>query len=267
MLYRYTSLNNLALILKTKKIRLASLNDLDDVSESRTRDMGDDFGGKYVFVSCWTDIEEENLPFWNMYTPNMAGVRIGLPTPYLKTYSEQPLIQGEGFQHNGGIYYLPFSKRHGDDYFVIHDSLAKMEYTDDENKFNRKIYTKEAEDRRTFALGDLGKYKKTHWSFQSEWRFKVIVIPSSSRPKNLEDYAKEEVYMPMISAALNNLYLKTELSIKEFYLEIDDDAFSKMDLLLGPKHQSGDLEIVKALAKTYNPTAKIEISKLSGDIR
>lgn len=267
MLYRYTSINNLALLLKTKNIRLASLNDLDDISESRTRDMGEDFGGKYAFVSCWTDIEEENLPFWNMYTPNMAGVRIGLPAPYLKTYSEQPLIQGTGLQHTGGIHYVPFSKRHGGDYFVIHDGLAKIEYTNDENKLNRKIYTKEAEDRHKFALGELGKYKKTLWSFQSEWRFKVIAIPSSPPPKTLEDYKKEEVYMAMIQSALGNLYQKKDLSIKEFCLEIDDDAFSKMELLLGPKHQNGDLEIVQALTKIYNPTAKIAISKLSGDIR
>lgn len=266
MLYRYTNLNNLALILKTKKIRLASLNELDDISESKTRDMGENFGGKYVFVSCWTDISEESLPFWNMYTPNMAGIRIGLPSPYLKTYPEQPVLQEKGLRFGGGQSYLPLSKRHGHDYFVLNDDLIQIEYTDDENKINRRVYTKEAEDKHKIMLGELGKYKKIDWSFQSEWRFRVIIMPSSSPPQKVEDYQKEEVYLPMIEAA-KQVILKKDLSIKEFYLEIDDYAFSKMELLLGPKHQNGDLEIVKALTATYNPTAKIGISKLSGDIR
>ncbi|PIT86185.1 MAG: hypothetical protein COU33_04560, partial [Candidatus Magasanikbacteria bacterium CG10_big_fil_rev_8_21_14_0_10_43_6] len=183
MLYRYTSLNNLALLLKTKKIRLASLNDLDDISESRTSDMGEDFGGKYVFVSCWTDIEEENLPFWNMYTPDMAGVRIGLPHPYLKVYNEQPVLQEKGLKYGGGESYIQLSQRHGQDFYVLDTKLIQMEYTDDEEKLNRTIYTKLAKDTHSFALGELGKYKKTHWAFQSEWRFRAIIIPSSPPPE------------------------------------------------------------------------------------
>lgn len=266
MLYRYTNLNNLALLLKTKKIRLASLNDLDDISESRTKDMGEDFGGKYVFVSSWTDIKEENLPFWNMYTPDMAGVRIGIPHPYLKTYNEQPVSQEKGLKYGGGESYIPLSQRHGQDYYVLDAKLIKIEYTNDEEKLNRTIYTKQAEDKHSFALGELGKYKKMHWAFQSEWRFRVIIIPSSPPPENINDYQKEEVYSPMVEAA-KQIAFKKNLSIKDFHLEIDESAFSKMEILLGPKHKDGDLEIVKALVKTYNPCAKIEISQLSGDIR
>lgn len=266
ILYRYTSLNNLALLLKTKKIRLASLNDLDDISESRTKDMGENFGGKYVFVSCWTDIKEENLPFWNMYTPEMAGVRIGIQHPYLKTYNEQPVSQEKGLKHSGGKSYIPLLQRHKQDHYVLDTKLIQIEYTDNEEKLNRTIYTKEAEDRHSFALGELGKYKKTHWSFQSEWRFRAIIIPSSPPPNTIGDYQKREIYEPMVEAA-KQIVLKKDLSINDFYLEIDDDAFAKMEILLGPRHKNGDLEIVKALTKTYNPTAKIKISELSDDIR
>jgi len=266
MLYRYTNLGNLALLLKTKKIRLASLNDLDDVSESRTRDMGEDFGGKYVFVSCWTDIEEEILPFWNMYTPDMSGVRIGLPYPYIKVYYEEPISQDIGLKYSGGVTYIQLSQRHGPDYYVLDTNLIKIEYTDNEDKLNRAIYTKYAEDKHSFALGEIGKYKKMHWAFQSEWRFRAIIIPSSPPPDKIEDYQMKEVYAPMVDAAKLITQGKA-LSIKDFYLQIDEDAYANMKILLGPKCKSGDIEIVNALKKTYNPTAIIEISHLCGDIR
>lgn len=264
MLYRYTDLNNLALILKNKKIRLASLNDLDDISESRTKDMG--IFGHYVFVSCWTDLKEESLPFWNMYTPNMSGVQVGLPAPYLKTYIEQP-ISKEKFGFSGGKNYIPFNKRHGPDYFVVSTDLVQTEYTEDENKLNPIIHTKKPDGADSYAFGKLGKYKKTIWAFQSEWRFKATVVPCSPPSRNIDDY-QEEGYIGRMIKEVAQVFTKKDLTLKEFFLEIDDDdAFSKMEIILGPKHKSGDLEIVNALTKTYNLNAKIETSKLSGEIR
>ena len=34
---------------------------------------------KFVYVSCWTEDSEESIPLWNLYTPNMHGVRIRMP--------------------------------------------------------------------------------------------------------------------------------------------------------------------------------------------
>ena len=34
---------------------------------------------KFFFVSCWAHDPNESLPQWNMYTRDMAGVRISLP--------------------------------------------------------------------------------------------------------------------------------------------------------------------------------------------
>ena len=76
-LYHYTSIENLSLILKYKTFRFKPLNTLDDLLEGICRD-GFELR-KCVFVSCWTEIERESIPFWNMYTPNMSGVRIRMP--------------------------------------------------------------------------------------------------------------------------------------------------------------------------------------------
>lgn len=68
-LYHYTSINNLALILKSKSIRFGRLDQVNDPTEG----MADDFYclSPYIFVSCWTGNNQENLALWNMYTPNM----------------------------------------------------------------------------------------------------------------------------------------------------------------------------------------------------
>ena len=76
-LYHYTSLNTLALILTNKSICFSTLLNVDDVEEAETSDLG--LFGKYVYVSCWTDEASESIAMWQMYTPNMHGVRIKLP--------------------------------------------------------------------------------------------------------------------------------------------------------------------------------------------
>lgn len=77
-LYHYTSIEALASILKNRTIRFNKLNRVDDVTEGKSHDF--DYISEYFFISCWTDLEEESIPFWNMYTPGIKGVRIKLPS-------------------------------------------------------------------------------------------------------------------------------------------------------------------------------------------
>ena len=77
LLYHYTSFETLALILTNRTICFNSLQYVDDIEEAETEDMSN--FGKYVYVSCWTDDSEESIALWNLYTPKMHGVRIGLP--------------------------------------------------------------------------------------------------------------------------------------------------------------------------------------------
>ena len=87
MLYHYTSIESLALILKNRTIRLNSLTNMDDKQESQTQE-GKVFG-KSVFISSWTDDATESIPMWKMYTPSSAGVRIGLPPlPFVRHRTE-----------------------------------------------------------------------------------------------------------------------------------------------------------------------------------
>ena len=77
-IYHYTTIDNLALILKNRTIRFNRLdNGLDDLQEGSISSNGVKLGN-YGFVSCWTENKEENIPLWKLYTDNGVGVRIAL---------------------------------------------------------------------------------------------------------------------------------------------------------------------------------------------
>ena len=83
MLYQYTSVSSLALILSNRTIRFTALNLMDDLQEQETSDIKN--LGQFCFVSCWTEDAEEQIPMWKMYTTLEAGVRIRLPKyPFLE---------------------------------------------------------------------------------------------------------------------------------------------------------------------------------------
>lgn len=83
-LYHYSSIETLALILKNKTIRFNRLDLVDDPEECETKDFGKI--GRFFFVSCWMSDEEESIPMWKMYSNDLKGVRVKLPTFPFKKY-------------------------------------------------------------------------------------------------------------------------------------------------------------------------------------
>ena len=58
-IYHYTTIENLALILKNKTLRFNALTNVDDMDEGITKDRNLQ---KFIFVSCWGDNSEESIP-------------------------------------------------------------------------------------------------------------------------------------------------------------------------------------------------------------
>ncbi|UOU98554.1 hypothetical protein MUU74_00965 [Chryseobacterium daecheongense] len=135
-IYHYTSIETLALILNSKKIRFNSLKNVDDINETQFSDENGINLSSHTLISCWTNNDEENLAFWNMYTPNMKGVRIKISKDLFNKYSfmtdevvnldENTLIQNCLVQKNEC-----FNK----DYWIIpfNNYFQEIEYTNDEN--------------------------------------------------------------------------------------------------------------------------------------
>ncbi len=162
---------------------------------------------------------------------------------------------------------LPFERMYGTDYMVMPEAannFYKIEYTDDTSFVRRQLYTAMPDGSHKVALAKLGRYKSSHWNFQSEWRFRLIVVPCiAPKPGMFDDPAELDRFISASAQFING----KPLSFDGFFLSIRDEAFSEMEVMLGPKHNSGDRAVVEALLQTYNPSAKLLVSTLKGAVQ
>lgn len=244
-LFHYTSINTLALILKSKKLKFNRLDRVNDPTEGIPGDFHN--MSHYLFVCCFTGTKEENLAMWNMYTPEMRGVRIELTIPIFNSFSydsyDNLLVPPEKIiDYEKGIF-----TPHGGDNIPI-----KVEYTNDKNTLHPLI--KNPIGLKTVLLG---KYKREIWSIEDEYRYIIQFYPfdTSIKSDNFPDQ-----YQPMIK---NNIPPKMD----SFFLDINIESFKSMKILKSPRLKDGDNEIIESLVEKYNPDAKIETSKLKGLVR
>lgn len=249
-LYHYTSINSLALILANRTIRFTALNKVNDLIEGHSEDMGD--LGMFMFVSCWTDQEEEHLPLWNMYTPNLRGVRIQLPLPVFPTY-----------KHNNIESFLPESQQYTRSYMAMPklEHIRKIEYTDDQSLLKPKTIVNMGNGYEGLNFNGIGRYKRKIWSFEQEWRFHLEIFPKPETKHKDEKFSIDQ-FTELIDNRHSIKQVRTH-----FDLQIDQGCFNNMRVTLGPKIEPGDKEIVESLVERYNPKAKIDHSNLSGSIR
>jgi Protein of unknown function (DUF2971). len=272
-LYHYTSLDTLALILHNRTICFNNLSYVDDIEEAETRDMGE--FGKFVYVSCWTDDEEESIPLWNMYTPNMHGVRIRMPKfPFKKRkYQKGQFYLGEDIET-----YINMKKIFDENKAGIVPTaphLVKVEYTEDNNKLFPKIKTesfdgalqeflelKDMEEIRNknievnYSFKDIGRFKRKNWKFQREWRYIITLCPMGIQDANPPSWEKQqEIIRRIEDRNLKPLY-------ERLFLDISDDALSDIEILLGPKMSEAEKYIAQALLAQYCPKAACRESAL-----
>lgn len=246
-LFHYTNLSALALILKNHTFRLNSLKNMDDAEEMRTANS--EFLGKYCYVSSWTDIEEESIPFWGIYTDKMTGVRLKMrKNPFVTNTVELDYFAGEYVD-------TPCPKEILERYPVFLyptlPFLRKVEYTEDNNRILPDVIdyiqvnpNGTCNFRGNFS--DIGKYKRSCWSFQSEYRYSLFFIPHDGRGNFLMDLRANANDMPF-------WYLD---------LSISDDAYKDIEIMTGPRMSDGDKLILDSLVRTFCPSARIVRSKL-----
>ncbi len=263
-LYHYTSIQTLALILSSKKIRFNRLDKVDDLQEAESADLEN--LGRLFFVSCWSESAEENIPLWSMYTPNMAGIRIKLPSEMFKRFVIEP--QTDGFLHVVDHIEspLPYKRMITDQYLVsptIYNSsqfLKKVTYTGDK-KLLCPILAEPHGEGFSYDLGEFGKYKRPEWRFQSEWRFIIMIYPGPFNFRESEDPGAA------LGQELHSGLIQRSLSFSDFYLDLDDESINAMEVLLGPKTTKGDEIVVRSLLSEYCTNASMKHSNLKGLMR
>jgi len=243
-LYHYTNLNSLALILSSKKIKFNRLDKVNDPTEGETEDVGN--FSKYIFISCWTKNREENLALWNMYTPNMRGVRIEVAMPIFNNFSVHKyknnlVCENDILDANRKIFI-----------YGADNKPLEVKYTNDQRDLIPKIRTEKG-----LATSKLGKYKRKIWIVENEVRYLLHIVPYDPDIKSM---SIEENFKYHIDQGIPP-------SVECYYLNIEDKSFKNMVITLSPKMLFGDREIVEALINKYNKDVTIKESSLSGYIR
>jgi hypothetical protein len=244
-LYHYTSINNLALILQSKSIRLGRLDMVNDPTEGLSSDFHS--MAQYIFITSWTSNRLEDFALWNMYTPAMRGVRIELELPIFPTFSirkdlTNSLVDAKSF----------ISFENG--YFITSAENIPIEiiYTDDESSLTPTIKLDKG-----LYLKALSKYKRSAWKIEQEYRYQLIIMPIE---RDIQPNEVSNSYSRLLST-------QTPPPFADYFLKIRKQAFKNMKIRLSPKILAGDRAIIEALVKTYNPSATIQESTVSGFIR
>ncbi|MEE6451715.1 DUF2971 domain-containing protein [Gottfriedia acidiceleris] len=247
-LYHYTSIENLALILKNNTIRFSRLDGVNDMNEAMALNLPN--ANTAIFNSSWTSESSESIPMWKMYTKDMEGVRIKLPINMFKGRDEPRVFEkgGSRLSHTDSI----TIDRVNLNYSFTSGSILgpnKIYYTDDEKYLYSKVLNQDEQNIR-INLYDLGMFKKKSWEFEQEWRFKILAL-------------HEEVYLPNDEYTKMILDLETYPIIQKYIdINLEPDIFNEAEITLGPKASEAQYIILNALIEKFAPQAKIHRSNL-----
>lgn len=265
-LYHYTTLDKLALILKSGAIRFKPLDTMDDLQECKSKGIKN--AGQFIFVSSWTDLEEESIPMWKMYSNLESGVRIALPVnpfeEYNVTVKEASELYGENIDRlqNGNEVFrkslYPVSQLKDKNFFSPDmlmplddcDDPIEVEYTSDKEKLYPDVLIDDTGGV-GIDLGILGKYKNEAWSFQSEWRYKLSIFPGTAK-----DFVREtgsRILKQMIEDDIGRPC--------DFYdRKLKAEALSKMEIVKAPCFSESSEILLNALLMKFS---RIRVTKSS----
>lgn len=273
LIHHYTNIESLAMILSTRKIRFNRLDRMDDLEEGRVEAQGIPLG-KYTYVSCWTEDEEESIPLWNMYAGKEMGVRISLPQDMFRDYSFLDGFCGldvsekcQSMDSNpiSLIWKIPGSEYKNKNYLIIPIESNKpttfyqrIQYVDDVLSMTKQLAEQVDEDVESYYnldLGNVGTLKHRRWEFQKESRFLIRIIPTNGEISLF----KPQEWLAKLKDAFDT---KMEPHFETYDLSLKDEALDQLEVTLSPSITTGQRVIVESLLKQYAPKAKLMESSL-----
>lgn len=268
-LYHYTNIESLALILKNKTIRFSPLNKMDDLQEAESSDVHNI--GQIIYVSSWTNDDEESIPMWNMYTSLTSGIRLKLPAMPFKMYENRAddlaralsAHVNDNTDGNPLMSVIPLTEMIQKKFYCIEalntGFLYDVKYTSDEEKLLPHIKNVTG-DQLSIAIDKIGKYKNIKWAFQKEWRYRITLFPFDFKQR--VDLMNQSFTL-MVNRLANGLDVQP---LPYYDMKLDDKAFESMEITTSPKISDGNNTILKALIDKYNPNAIVNRSSLVGMI-
>ena len=242
MIYHYTTIETLALILKTKKIRFNRLDNVDDLKEiSYFEETTLKSFSKYCFISCWTNSQDESIPQWNMYADEMFGVRIGFP---------EDIFNLDSISTYGKNFMIIPSYKNRDFFFKTVEYLDNPEKEYEDlihyiNKKNNEIELKIEPDN----FKKMAKFKNKAWDFQDEVRFFLMIFPfKQETDKNLSKEEQEASQVQFLVTCIQN---GIPAPINYFDVEIKENILDNIEVTIGPFVSDGNRTIIDLLLKEY----------------
>lgn len=261
-IYHYTSIENLALILKHKTIRFNRLDLMEDPCE-KTFLMNQLDWSPYTYVSCWTENPLENVPLWKFYT-NGKGVRIGIDKDFIDWDKQsiafsapaRPRHHKSLSKDSSGTVSITFNP------IRIYRPLStdicynKVKYATEEeyNEFEKNIGRKNTymEIDEGMMRQYVGVFRKEKWAFQDESRFVIYAVPYTST----DAVVSHNDFVNLIRMVMPNKINHIDVPVKE-------DKLKEIEVTFGPKIDEGQAILAKAVLNKYAPDAKLRVSSIS----
>jgi hypothetical protein len=253
-LYHYTTLESLACILKHATFRFTRIDLLNDPLDGLCSDV--EKARKHIFVSSWTANSDDQIPMWRMYTGDMTGVRIGLPSVlFSSSLDHEDFDMGIEGSYLGckcepfpvNCSYLGMSPK-------IEYVFGPLEifYENSEEEVVRKCSGEHVAPTgitvKRINLNNLGDAKIRYWQFEQEWRFRVYATPTG---------------FPVLgSADIGINVLLPGVPVDYIDVPINKKCLSQLEILIGPRGTEAHEIIVASLTSKYAPNARVAKSKI-----
>lgn len=202
-------------------------------------------------------LKNRTIKFNNLLNVDMKGVRIKLRKYPFKQYTYN---KGEKHFTEDIISYIDYNGSYTTSVCISAQCplLEKIEYTDDEKLLKPKIITK-SENGINASFQNIGRCKRTYWNFQQEYRYIIRTAPwGMMELERVKEPNEQIIIFNRILDKNNTQYCN------EIYLDLAEDAFSDMEVLLAPKTTESECIIVQALLDKYchGYHTKVEKSKI-----
>ena len=273
-IYHYTTIDSLALILKSRKFRFTRLDHVDDLEEARVEPSQYDFS-KFLFVSCWTENGEESIPQWKMYSGSVDGVRIGVDKEMFSGIFCFHFNEQTGELQEVSHTMIPDDKQK--DFFVLpaFDSneapfYRRVEYVDNLSEATKDLVQEESlvkevhtdgsrlmKVKMSLNLKKLGAIKHRRWSFQEECRFSLFIVPGNPYVRSIDT---------AVSIMLCSIKSQKPVPFIYYDLPLCPTFFQSLEITLAPNATESQRVIVESLCLSLAPNAVVKDSALRGKV-
>lgn len=234
--YQYTSIETLALILEHLNIKFNSLQYVDDVEEVECDEVKD--VGKFIFVSCWTKYPVENIALWNMYTPDMKGIRLRMPIQWfdeknsdIKQQLSDNKLQSYGYKDAYDCQHIIYKE----DIRYCHSG-----------EYKKSIVTSYSDGDTMMNMFRIGRYKNELWKFQNEYRYIIKSVPVGFKLGKTNSENLEQKYNKL------NEFEPNDKHKNGIFVKINPEKLNEIEIVLGPKCTEAHKLIVDSLLEKYS---------------